>query len=53
MSDSHDIDREPVPCYATAEEVALAERLLRKIEERYLQNENGRGEAPQPLRKAA
>ena len=47
MRDSNDIDLvtpDPAPCYATAEEIALAERLRRKIEERYLQNENG-GEA--------
>ena len=44
MRDSNDIDLvtpDPAPCYATAEEIALAERLRRKIEERYLQNENG------------
>jgi hypothetical protein len=54
MRDSHDLDTltDPPPCYATAEEVALAERLRRKIEERYLANENGRGE-PQPFLKAA
>ena len=51
----HDIDEalSDKPCYATAEEIALAERLRRKIEERYLANENGRGIVPQPLRKAA
>ena len=35
---------DPAPCYPTAEEIALAERLRRKIEERYLTNESGRGE---------
>jgi hypothetical protein len=47
---------EPQPQYPTAEEIALAERLLRKIEERYLgtQHENGRGsQEPRPLPKAA
>jgi len=56
MRDSHDFDKaptDPAPCYATAEEIALAERLRRKIEERYLANESGRGAAPRPLRKAA
>ena len=50
MRDAHDIDGEaltdPAPCYPTAEEIALAERLRRKIEERYLANGNGRGEMP-------
>jgi len=49
MRDSNDIDLvtlDSEPCYATAEEIALAERLRRRIEERYLANENGRGEAP-------
>ena len=48
MRDSNDIDLvtlDPEPCYATAEEIALAERLRRRIEERYLANEND-GEAP-------
>ena len=56
MRDSHDFGEAPIdpaPCYATAEEIALAERLRRKIEERYLASENGRGEMPQPLLKAA
>jgi hypothetical protein len=57
MRDAHDIDGEaptdPTPCYPTAEEIALAERLRRKIEERYLTKENGRGESPQPFLKAA
>ena len=48
MRDAPDIDGEapidPAPCYPTAEEIALAERLRRKIEERYLTNESGRGE---------
>ena len=50
MSDTHDIDESLTdkPCYATAEEIALAERLRRKIEERYLVNRDGRGEAPNP-----
>ena len=54
MRDTNDIDAltDPAPCYATAEEIALAERLRRKIEERYLTNENGRGEAPQLLKAA-
>ena len=55
MRDAHDIYGEapidPAPCYPTAEEIALAERLRRKIEERYLANENGRGKLP--LLKAA
>jgi hypothetical protein len=34
------------PCYPTAEEIALAERLRRKIEERYLSNQSG--ESPLP-----
>ena len=54
--DPHDMPpttTEPRPCYATPEEIALAERLLRRIEARYLANENGRGDAPQPLREAA
>ena len=45
MRDPHDIDEaltDPPPCYATAEEIALAERLRRKIEERSL----ARGEPP-------
>jgi len=50
MRDAHDIDgdspTDPAPCYPTADEIALAERLRRKIEERYLARENGRGEAP-------
>jgi hypothetical protein len=49
MRDTNDIDdalADPRPCYATPEEIALAERLRRRIEERYLQSENGRGEAP-------
>ena len=47
MRDTHDIDETLTdkPCYATAEEIALAERLRRKIEERYLKNEKGRDEA--------
>ena len=56
MRDTHDIDEaltDPAPCYASAEEIALAERLRRKIEERYLTNENGRGGAQQPFLKAA
>ena len=55
MRDTHDIDEapDPAPCYATAEEIALAERLRRKIEERYLRNENGAGHGPTPLLKAA
>ena len=40
MRNAHDIDgdapTDPAPCYPTAEEIALAERLRRKIEERYL-----------------
>ena len=50
MRDTHDID-EPLtdkPCYATAEEIALAERLRRKIEERYLARESGGAQAPLP-----
>jgi hypothetical protein len=49
MRDSHDFDETPIdpaPCYATAEEIALAERLRRKIEERYLASDNGHGGAP-------
>jgi hypothetical protein len=50
MRDAHDTNGEapidPTPCYPTAEEIALAERLRRRIEERYLSNENGRGEGP-------
>ena len=60
MRDTHDIDEaltDPPPCYATAEEIALAERLRRKIEERYLTNdianENGRATVAQPFLKAA
>ena len=55
MRDTQDIDEapDPAPCYATAEEIALAERLRRKIEERYLSNEIGRGLGPRPLLKAA
>ena len=56
MRDTHDFDdalTDPTPCYATAEEIALAERLRRKIEERYLANANGRGEATEPMLKAA
>ena len=52
MSNTHDIDQaltDPPPCYATAEEIALAERLRRKIEERYLAG----SEAPHPLPLAA
>ena len=47
MPDSNDIDLvtpDPAPCYATAEEIALAERLRRRIEERYLKDETRRGE---------
>jgi len=47
MRDSNDIDLvtlDPAPCYATAEEIALAERLRRRIEERYLRDENRRGD---------
>jgi len=49
MRDSHDFDEAPIdpaPCYATAEEIALAERLRRKIEERYLASESGRSDGP-------
>ncbi len=46
-------ESEPRPCYATAEDIALAQTLLRRIEARYLVNENGCGEAPQPLPEAA
>jgi hypothetical protein len=51
MRDTHDIDeslKDPPPCYATAEEIALAERLRRKIEERYLTSENDGGDLPHP-----
>ena len=54
MRDSHDFDEAPIdpaPCYATAEEIALAERLRRKIEERYLAHDSARADAP--LLKAA
>ena len=47
---------DPQPLYASPDEIALAERLRRKIEERYLgaPNENGRdSEEPRPLQKAA
>jgi len=47
MRDTHDIEEaltDPTPCYATAEEIALAERLRRKIEERYLRSDNGRSD---------
>ena len=45
---------DPQPRFASAEEIALAERLRHKIEERYLgkaQNENGR--SSDELKKAA
>ena len=49
MRDVNHIDDEapidPAPCYPTAEEIALAERLRRRIEERYLAN-RGAAEAP-------
>jgi len=51
-----DLPLDPAPRYATAEEIALADRLRRRIEERYLgaANANGRGsEEPRPLPKAA
>ena len=51
MRDTHDLDdalTDPPPCYATAEEIALAERLRRKIEERYLVNATGRGAEVHP-----
>jgi hypothetical protein len=51
MSNTHDIDQaltDPPPCYATAEEIALAERLRRKIEERYLAAQGGLDESPHP-----
>jgi hypothetical protein len=51
MRDTHDIDQiltDPPPCYATAEEIALAERLRRKIEERYLAAEGGHHESAHP-----
>lgn len=51
MRNLHDIDdapTDPAPCYATAEEIALAERLRRKIEERYLAADTGHAQAPQP-----
>ena len=51
--DNEPMPDDPRPCYATPEEIALAECLLRRIEARYLANENGCGEAPQPLREAA
>ena len=47
---------DPAPRYATAEEIALADRLRRKLEEMYLggANANGRdSEEPRPLPKAA
>ena len=49
MRDAPDIAEpftDPAPCYPTAEEIALADRLRRKIEERYLANENGSDESP-------
>ena len=51
MSNAHDIDQaltDPPPCYATAEEIALAERLRRKIEERYLAAQGGHDESAHP-----
>jgi hypothetical protein len=51
MSNTHDTDQaltDPPPCYATAEEIALAERLRRKIEERYLAAGRGHEESPHP-----
>jgi len=51
-----DLRLDPAPRYASAEEIALAERLRRKIEELYLgvANANGRGsEELRPLPKAA
>lgn len=56
LDKTHEPTMDPQPQYATAEEIALAERLLRKIEERYLgvANENGRdAQASRPLPKAA
>jgi hypothetical protein len=53
---THDLALDPQPQYPTAEEIALAERLRKKIEERYLgtQNEDGHGsDEPRPFRKAA
>jgi len=53
--DPHNLDHtvnDPQPRYASAEEIALAERLRRQIEDRYLSaNENGR--EARPFRKAA
>ena len=46
MRDTHDFEDAPVdptPCYATAEEIALAERLRRRIEERYLREDERHG----------
>jgi hypothetical protein len=51
MRHTHDIDEaltDPPPCYATAEEIALAERLRRKIEERYLAAQGEHGASPHP-----
>ena len=56
LDSTHDLAIDPRPSYATPEEIALAERLRRKIEERYLtaQNANGRSsEELRPLPKAA
>ena len=48
MRNTHDIEAltDPSPCLPTAEEIALAERLRRRIEERYLRSGAGGGEAP-------
>jgi hypothetical protein len=51
-----DLPIDPAPRYATAEEIALADRLRKRIEERYLgtANANGRNsEELRPLKKAA
>jgi len=56
MLDTNNLTIDPQPQYATAEEIALAEKLRRKIEERYLgtQNENGRSSQElRPLQKRA
>ena len=41
----YDVDFEPAPRFASADEIALAEALRRRIEERYL----GHPIAPEPL----
>lgn len=54
--DTHTFDEavtDPQPRFASADEIALAERLRRQIEERYLNKNGHASHEAQPFKKAA